>query len=100
VGDRLDVGHQTAVEQSETNLAAYCLHHHKLKTDADWKVQAHPDGRLTWTTPTGHRHITTPHDYGPEPGLDSAPPGAAGWPDPPEPVARRAPDPDPDPPPF
>ena len=52
---------------SENNLAAYCLHHHKLKTHAGWKVQAHPDGRLTWTTPTGHRHTTTPHDYGPEP---------------------------------
>jgi hypothetical protein len=52
---------------SENNLAACCLHHHKLKTHTGWKVQAHPDGRLTWTTPTGHRHTTTPHGYGPEP---------------------------------
>ncbi|MDT7579353.1 MAG: hypothetical protein QOK35_617, partial [Pseudonocardiales bacterium] len=47
---------------SEANLRAYCLHHHRLKHHAGWPVDAHPDGRLTWTTPTGHRHITENHD--------------------------------------
>ena len=53
---------------SEPNLAAYCTHHHRVKTHAaGWRVHAHPDGRLTWTTPTGHRHTTEPHDYRPDP---------------------------------
>jgi len=53
---------------SEPNLAASCTHHHRLKTHAEgWHVHAHPDGRLTWTTPTGHQHTTRPHDYRPDP---------------------------------
>ena len=52
---------------SEPNLAATCTHHHRLKTHAEgWHVHAHPDGRLTWTTPTGHQHTTAPHDYRPD----------------------------------
>jgi hypothetical protein len=76
---------------SEPNLAAYCTHHHRLKTHADgWRVHAHPDGSLRWTTPTGHRHTTEPHDYRPEP--------AESPPSPPPAPARD--DSDPDPPPF
>ena len=42
-------------------------HHHRLKTHAaGWRVHAHPHGLLTWTTPTGHRHTTEPHDYRPD----------------------------------
>ncbi len=52
---------------SEPNLAAYCTHHHRLKHHAGWRVDAHPDGRLTWTTPTGHQHTTAPHDYRADP---------------------------------
>ena len=81
---------------SEPNLAAYCTHHHRLKHHAGWRVDAHPDGRLTWTTPTGHRHTTAPHDYRPDPmpephhrELDAE----HGQP-------RHPDDPDPDPPPF
>ena len=61
---------------SEPNLAATCTHHHRLKTHADgWRVHAHPDGSLRWTTPTGHRHTTRPHDYHPEPpGSPPSPP--------------------------
>jgi hypothetical protein len=50
---------------NEPNLAAYCTHHHRLKHHAGWRVDAHPDGRLTWTTPTGHRHTTRPTTTGP-----------------------------------
>ena len=40
----------------ENNLRSYCTGHHRLKTHAPgWRVRAHPDGSLTWTTPTGHR---------------------------------------------
>jgi hypothetical protein len=82
---------------SEPNLAAYCTHHHRLKTHANgWRVHARPDGRLTWTTPTGHRHTTAPHDYRPDP-----------MPEPPMPARdaehqrqRHHDGADPDPPPF
>jgi hypothetical protein len=80
---------------SEQNLAAYCTHGHRIKTYAPgWKVEAHPDGSLTWTTPTGHRHTTRPHDYRPEPPSAPKPPPPAGRPAPPPN------DPEPDPPPF
>ena len=40
------------------NLRSHCTGHHRLKTHAPgWRVRAHPDGSLTWTTPTGH-HIS------------------------------------------
>ena len=78
---------------SEPNLAATCTHHHRVKTHAEgWRVQAHPDGRLTWTTPTAHRHATRPHDYHPDPG-ETDPPE-------PEPPVPAHDDSDPDPPPF
>jgi hypothetical protein len=69
---------------SAASLHAFCLHHHKLKHHAGWHVQAHPDGRLTWITPTGHRYTTEPHDHRPEPAPTADPPQAT----------------DPDPPPF
>ena len=78
---------------SENNLAGYCTHDHLLKTHAPgWRVEAHPDGALTWVTPTGHRHTTRPHDYSPE--LPAPPPPLA----PPGPATPY--DPDADPPPF
>lgn len=50
---------------SADNLHAYCPHHHLLKEHRDWHVLAHPDGRITWVTPTGRRHTSDPHDYRP-----------------------------------
>jgi len=52
---------------SERNLGGYCTHHHRLKHHAGWCVDADPDGGITWTTPTGHRRTTRPHDYRPDP---------------------------------
>jgi hypothetical protein len=83
---------------SAANLRALCGHHHRLKGHADWKVHAHPDGRLTWITPTGHRHTSIPHDYGPEPRPDVASPLGTLRAD--RLPATTAPDLDPDPPPF
>ena len=38
---------------------ALCRHHHRLKTFAPgWHVHQHPDGTLTWTTPTGHTYVS------------------------------------------
>ena len=77
----------------EKNLDAFCKHHHKLKHHGKWRIDAHPDGRLTWITPTGHRHTTARHDYRPEP--PPAPAETAPSPEPDTPA-----DSDPDPPPF
>jgi Domain of unknown function (DUF222)/HNH endonuclease len=74
-------------ETSATNLVALCTHHHRLKTHSSWRVHAEPDGGLVWTTPTGHRHSTAPHDHRPDP---DPPPSS-------DPVPHMS---DPDPPPF
>ncbi|HSL09358.1 MAG TPA: DUF222 domain-containing protein [Pseudonocardiaceae bacterium] len=53
---------------SEHNLHASCRRHHRLKThDPGWDVDQQPDGRITWTTPTGHTHTSHSHDYRPDP---------------------------------
>lgn len=49
----------------DDNLNALCPSHHLLKEHRDWNVLAHPDGSLTWVTPTGHRHTSEPYDYRP-----------------------------------
>ena len=84
---------------SEQNLRGYCTHHHLLKGNAPgWRVRAHPDGALTWITPTGHRHTTQAYDYGPEP---PGPPPTAPTPTTKPSAPAPAPhDPDLDPPPF
>lgn len=78
---------------SEHNLYASCRHHHRLKTHAPgWNVEQHSDGRVTFTTATGHSYTSWPHDYcaDPEPPPDPSGSGAGAGHDPP----------DPDPPPF
>jgi len=52
---------------SEHNLYGGCPHHHSLKHHAGWTVTQHPDGRITWTTPTGHTYTSHPHNYHPDP---------------------------------
>ncbi|MGH3909789.1 MAG: DUF222 domain-containing protein [Pseudonocardiaceae bacterium] len=63
---------------SEDNLHARCRHDHLIKTfGAGWHVEQHSDGRVSWTTPTGHTYTSRPHDYRPDP----HPPPATGPPD-------------------
>jgi hypothetical protein len=51
-------------ETSEHNLYGACVHHHHLKHEAPgWSVVQHRDGRVTWTTPTGHTYTSSPYDY-------------------------------------
>ncbi|MDN5748589.1 MAG: HNH endonuclease, partial [Pseudonocardia sp.] len=52
---------------SDENLYAACPHHHMLKHHGGWTVVQQPDGRITWTTPTGHSYTTEPHDYRTDP---------------------------------
>ena len=78
---------------SEHNLHASCRHHHRLKTHAGgWDVEQHPDGRVTSTTPTGHKYTSWPYDYrtDPKPQLIAGGGSVGAGHDPP----------DPDPPPF
>jgi Domain of unknown function (DUF222)/HNH endonuclease len=63
---------------SQHNLWASCRHDHRLKTFAPgWAVDQHLDGRITFTTPTGHAYTSQPHDYQPDthppPGDDPPP---------------------------
>ncbi len=52
---------------SDDNLYGGCHHHHSLKHHAGWTVTQHPDGAVTWTTPTGHTYTSHPHNYHPDP---------------------------------
>jgi hypothetical protein len=40
-----------------------CRHDHQLKQDPRWKVEQHPDGMFTWTTPAGRQYSTGPTEY-------------------------------------
>ncbi len=40
-----------------------CRHDHQLKQDSRWKVDQHPDGTFTWTTPAGRQYTTEPTEY-------------------------------------
>ncbi|MDN5917198.1 MAG: hypothetical protein L0I76_19195, partial [Pseudonocardia sp.] len=62
-------------------------------------VLAHPDGRLTWVTPTGRQYTSGPYDYRPytDPPDDAATSDDASSP---RDDAGIAPADDPDPPPF
>ncbi|MCX2931968.1 DUF222 domain-containing protein [Mycobacterium sp. CVI_P3] len=44
-----------------SNLACTCRKHHLLKTFwTGWRDRQHPDGTITWTSPTGHTYVTQP----------------------------------------
>jgi hypothetical protein len=60
---RCDLDHLTPWPDGPTctcNLAALCRHHHRLKHQSRWHLDKHPDGALTWTSPTGHHYTTEP----------------------------------------
>ncbi len=40
-----------------------CRGDHRLKQDPRWKVDQHPDGTFTWTTPAGRQYTTEPTRY-------------------------------------
>jgi hypothetical protein len=45
------------------NLAVLCRRHHRLKHTSAWSAELAPDGTMTWTGPTGRRHVTEPWTY-------------------------------------
>jgi hypothetical protein len=54
---RRDGGHTT-----RTNLGPLVRRWHRLKTFDDWTVQQ-TNRHWEWTSPTGRRYKTEPHDY-------------------------------------
>lgn len=51
-----------------TNLALLCPEHHRLKTIGAWNAeQGSHGGRMTWTSPLGRTHVTTPGEPKPPP---------------------------------
>ncbi|MGH3319632.1 MAG: DUF222 domain-containing protein [Streptosporangiaceae bacterium] len=79
---RTDIDHTLAWPDGATaahNLACLCRHHHRLKQQPDWNLRQDEDGRLTWTTPTGHTYETTPPPVGGDPPMAGQ--RAAGVPD-------------------
>ncbi|QJU54104.1 DUF222 domain-containing protein [Herbiconiux sp. KACC 21604] len=64
--DHCELDHTLAWEDGGTtdpgNLAHLCPRHHHLKHSPGWSVAQHPSGSraLTWTTPSGSLHTTTP----------------------------------------
>ncbi|AKK30688.1 hypothetical protein AB431_19300 [Mycobacterium sp. EPa45] len=62
-----DVDHTIAWPFGPThpsNLACMCRKHHLLKTFwAGWSDRQHPDGTITWTSPTGRTYTTRPGSH-------------------------------------
>ena len=85
-------------QTSEDNLNAFCGREHKLKDAPGWKIDVHPDGRLTWITPTGQQLTTERWDYRPDP--DPPPPEKEPGTTPEGSTAPTAHEPDKDLPPF
>jgi hypothetical protein len=48
---------------SAANLAHLSKRHHTLKDESRWKVEQHPGGILTWTSPTGAIRTTDPPPF-------------------------------------
>ena len=74
-------------ETSAGNLAVLCRRHHRLKHSGLWHVDLHPDGTMTWRTPSGRFYDTQPWQYAdppPEPEAEEpdTPPGPARAPAP------------------
>jgi hypothetical protein len=65
--DRADFEHNIPYEAGGRtclcNGGPKCRHDHQLKQDPHWKVEQHPDGTFTWTTPSGRQYTTEPTRY-------------------------------------
>ena len=59
-GHMTDIDHSQSWESggstSAANLGLLCRRHHRLKTHGGWKLESHPDGSCTWTSPNGKVH--------------------------------------------
>jgi Domain of unknown function (DUF222) len=61
---RFNPDHPSGGRTDRANLGPLCASHHRLKHEAGWNIRRHPTtGHVTWTSPTGHRYESAPHDY-------------------------------------
>ncbi len=70
--DACDLDHLVPFPTGPTtaeNLHALCRHHHRLKHESGWRVEAQADHGLRWTSPLGAVAVTWPEAHG------AAPPG-------------------------
>ncbi|WP_284302217.1 HNH endonuclease signature motif containing protein [Mobilicoccus caccae] len=60
-----DIDYADGGTTSEENISPKHRRGHNHKTRHTWHCdrEPHPDGAITWTTPTGRRYTTTPWDY-------------------------------------
>ncbi|WHT17311.1 DUF222 domain-containing protein [Crossiella sp. CA-258035] len=56
------IPHENGGPTSPDNLGPLCRHHHRLKQTAawPWRLNQHPGGRFTWTSPTNRVYHTSP----------------------------------------
>ena len=81
----------TGPTTSPRNLAGLCRRHHRLKQRRRWTYRLHPDGTVSWTSPSGRRRTTLPdHATWPPPDpSDPSDPAAPAAPTARAPSARR-----------
>ncbi len=58
-----NIPHQAGGRTCLCNGGPKCRHDHQLKQDPRWKVEQHPGGTFTWTTPAGRQYTTGPTEY-------------------------------------
>ncbi len=58
-----NVPYETGGRTCLCNGSPKCRGDHRLKQDPRWKVDQHPDGTFTWTTPSGRQYRTEPTRY-------------------------------------
>ncbi len=58
-----NVPYETGGRTCLCNGGPKCRRDHRLKQDPNWKVDRHPDGAFTWTTPSGRQYTTEPTQY-------------------------------------
>ncbi len=73
---------------SPRNLAGLCRRHHRLKQRRRWTYRLHPDGTVSWTSPSGRRRTTLP-DHATWPPPDPSDPSDPAAPTARAPSARR-----------
>ena len=56
--DHPDLGGPTSTD----NLDPLCRRHHLMKHHTDWTPRRHPDGTISWTSPSGHRYDDHPRE--------------------------------------
>jgi Domain of unknown function (DUF222) len=59
--------HGSGGPTSPANTRPHCKRHHQLKTHGGWRVQAHPDGSTTWTSPHHRAYFQPAKDLRPNP---------------------------------